>query len=91
MHPIRPPSQELLDRAAQLHSMPNSGMSAEQARAQVDSHHQEAMEQMNRKPVMGIKMSLAHEATLGYAKLETNHAVSVESKEHFTKLMRQQP
>jgi hypothetical protein len=50
MQPIRPPSKVLLDRMARVHSMPPSGMTGEQARAQVALHREEAMEEMNRSP-----------------------------------------
>jgi hypothetical protein len=51
MQPIRPPSKVLLDRMARLHSMPPSGMTGEQARAQVALHLEEAMEEMKKSPM----------------------------------------
>jgi hypothetical protein len=51
MQPIRPPSKVLLDRMVQLHSMPPSNMTGEQARAQVNLHREEAMEEMKRSPM----------------------------------------
>jgi hypothetical protein len=40
---------------AQLHSMPPSGMTVEQARAQVASHREEAMQEMKRDPLENLK------------------------------------
>jgi hypothetical protein len=76
---------------AQLHSRPPSGMTAEQARAQVALHHQEAMEQMKRDPMESIKQSLAREAAISHAQLESGQTVSVDSKEQFIDLVRQKP
>ena len=55
MLPIRPPSKALLDAMEQLHSMPPSGMTVEQARAQVALHREEAMQEMKRDPMGNIK------------------------------------
>jgi hypothetical protein len=48
MQPIQPPSEALQARMARLHSLPPSRLTAEQARAQVALHLEEAREEMTK-------------------------------------------